>query len=508
MNAGEQLVHYEVSDIQELERILDKNHAKIESQFNRRSLPEITRCYLCTPSFATWWSKYFTSHAAHIDSDFSHMILPPKNTYSREKNQGKSSTTVEGTGAYLGEGSHSPSNSEQSRFQQNVPSKKRCNPSYVAHGSMKRNIKGLSKGSSSGKSPKMEGPPVSNPALTTTIFLRSRKLKTIFVNTETSPIDADEEGKEEIETDRILSDQVDRTTLTRLGSSQNQPQNILASALVLYKSMSPDLDLGKILLEAKLVYSSGGKVVPSSHETHALLEARVEPEVVEILSSTTLPSVSLATIAGKVLGYLAFLLEVLVANDARKSEFINATTSLQAQLSPVETKLGQLLEDFISKIYSTDILSLESRKQDLDSIANNLSVLHQLSAKYAEAVSHIVPVLEQSKESEQKMVLRIKALEDELVEARTSLTNIRATNGGLSEKLKHFEQAKDSNVSATSVVESDLKKASEACTAVEHEVEKLTKQQAYLRLSLNLTFDLMFKCLFDLEACFILFGQV
>ncbi|MED6124101.1 hypothetical protein PIB30_055954 [Stylosanthes scabra] len=118
-------------------------------------------------------------------------------------------------------------------------------------------------------------------------------------------------------------------------------------------------------------------------------------------------------------------------------------------------------------------------------MANGLNVLHQTSAKYAEAVSQIVPVLEQGKESEQTMMLRIKVLEDELLEARTGLANIRATNRGLSDKLRHLEKVRDSNASATLVAESDLKKAREVCVVVKHEVEKLTKQQARLKLSLR-----------------------
>ncbi|MED6160347.1 hypothetical protein PIB30_050641 [Stylosanthes scabra] len=332
LNAGEQLVHYEVSDVQELERILDDNHVKIESHFNHRFLSEITRCNLCTPSFASWWSKYFSNHASHIDFDFSHMILPSEMTYSKEKTQGVN------LGANLGEWSDSPSNSGQSKSQQNVPSKKKSNPSYAAPSSKKRNIKGLSKGSSSGKFQGTEGPP-------------SRKLKTIFINTETSPIDADEEGEENTKTEYPLLNRVDRTPLPRPSSSQSQPQNLLDSTIALSEPMSP----------AKQVYISGGKLAPPTHETQGPLEAIVEPGVMETPSLTPIP---LATI--------------------------------------------------VAKVYSIDISSLGSRKQELDSMVDGLNVLQQTSAKCAEAVSRITPVLEQGKESEQIMMLKIQALEDEL----------------------------------------------------------------------------------------------
>ncbi|MED6187955.1 hypothetical protein PIB30_081390 [Stylosanthes scabra] len=424
-DAREQLIRYEVSNVHDLERILDKNHAKMESQFNCKSLPEITKCYLCTPSFPSWWSKYFSTQVAHIDSDFSHMILLAETTSSRAKTQGKSLKAVEGT----------------------------------APGSKKRNIKGLSKGSSSSH-------PASNP---------SKKLKTIFVNTKTSPIDAIEEGQEgEIEANQPSSKQVDKTPLNKSGSFQKQPRDTSLSALVLSESMNLKFDLNHILLVAKQIYSSGGKVAPPSCEAQSPLEAVVEPGVVDTLSLTPLP---LATIVAKVL--------VLVADDACKSEFFNIITSLQSQLPSTESKLGQLIEDFISKVYSADISSLESRKQELDSMVNGLNVLQQTSAKYAEAVSRITPILEQGKESEQTMMLKIKALENELSEARTGLANIRATNNNLSEKLEHFEQAKDSNVSATLAAESDLKEAKEVCVAIEQEVEKLTKQQARLKLFLQ-----------------------
>ncbi|MED6138403.1 hypothetical protein PIB30_073936 [Stylosanthes scabra] len=325
------------------------------------------------------------------------------------------------------------------RSSRNLSSKKRGNPGHTAPSLKKRNVKGLSKGSSSGKFRGTEGPPVNNPASTTTRFLRlvitpstlqSSKLKTIFVNTETSPIDTDKEGEKE--TDQPLLTQVKRTPRTKLSPSQSQPHNLLDSALVLSESMSPDLNLSKILLKAKQVYSSRGKVAPSNHETKGPPEAIVELGVPEDLSLAPLP---LATVVAKVLGFLDLPVEVLVADDACKSEFINAITSLQSQLPSAETTLGQLLEDFISKVYSADISSLESRKQDLDSMG---------------------------KELERTMMLRIKALEDELLEARTGLANIRATNNDFSEKLKHFEQARDSNVSAALVEESELREAREA----------------------------------------------
>ncbi|MED6114757.1 hypothetical protein PIB30_083538 [Stylosanthes scabra] len=79
------------------------------------------------------------------------------------------------------------------------------------------------------------------------------------------------------------------------------------------------------------------------------------------------------------------------------------------------------------------------------------------------------------------MMLKIKALENELSEARTGLANIRATNNNFSEKFEHFERARDSNVSATLAAELDMKEAREACAMIEQEVEKLAKQQARLK---------------------------
>ncbi|MED6212446.1 hypothetical protein PIB30_083429 [Stylosanthes scabra] len=82
-DTDDQLVHYEVDDLKKLEQLLDRNHQRIEEQFNRQSFPEIARCWQCTQTFMTWWSKYFKTHTRHIGPSFSNMILPTKTRGNR-----------------------------------------------------------------------------------------------------------------------------------------------------------------------------------------------------------------------------------------------------------------------------------------------------------------------------------------------------------------------------------------------------------------------------------------
>ncbi|MED6223349.1 hypothetical protein PIB30_073140, partial [Stylosanthes scabra] len=194
-DTDDQLVHYEVDDIGKLEQLLDRNHDRMEEQFNRQSLPQIARCWLCTQSFATWWSKYFTTHTRHIGPGFSNMKLPLAKTKTRGK--------------------------------------------VIALESRKRSTRGCSSGLSPNKALRIGG--TSHTPATTRVL----RFRTTFSNRESSPIDAHKENEERQEVSSeapLTSPALEAPSPTEHAHSEPQEQ-----------------DLNLLLSQAKQVYSLRGK---------------------------------------------------------------------------------------------------------------------------------------------------------------------------------------------------------------------------------------------------------
>ncbi|MED6148280.1 hypothetical protein PIB30_051626 [Stylosanthes scabra] len=430
-DTGDQLMHYEVDDTGKLERLLDRNHKRMEDQSNRQSFPEIVRCWLCTQSFATWWSKYFTTHTRHIGSGFSNMKLPTK---TKDKTP-------------------SP-----------TPDRQQIRGKAIASGTRKRSIRGHSRGLSSSKALKI-GETSLTPA--TTRVLRPRQVRTPFSNRESSPIDADEENEEgqEIPSEALLTPptfEAEAPSPTEHAHFEPQEQS-----------------LNLLLSQAKQVYSSGGKVPlgggVDSKET-------AEPEAVR--GVPPVPA-TLSKIAARIISLLGFPLEDLATNDKLKADLISAINVLDDELLVSEADLTHQFRDFVSGLYSSDLLALADRKKELDVVVDGWKLLCRRAVNCSEAISQISQVLEQGKKSEQKAVARIKALEDELAVVKEDLANIRSANDDLSNKLKHYEGNKASLASTASKAESDMGKARASYNAAEKKVEAFDQLCAHLKLSLG-----------------------
>ncbi|MED6196323.1 hypothetical protein PIB30_046434 [Stylosanthes scabra] len=189
-----------------------------------------------------------------------------------------------------------------------------------------------------------------------------------------------------------------------------------------------DLELGQLLSQAKQVFSSGCRVAPGSGHGGGTSVARHGP------------SVLLSKIAAKVLPFLDLPLEDLVASDQFKTELLDAANNTLDEHLPVsEARLGKEFVDFISELCSVDISPLVARKEELDKVTVGWELLCKKDANCQAACSRIKPVLDQGKKSEQEMILKIEALENELAAAKVGLDNIRATNEGLSFKLDCYE---------------------------------------------------------------------
>ncbi|MED6172550.1 hypothetical protein PIB30_051067 [Stylosanthes scabra] len=336
----------------------------MEEQFNRQSFPEIAKCWQCTQSFATWWSKYFTTHTRHIGPGFSNMKLPTKTkdktpypTLDQQQTRGKA----------------------------------------TASGSRKRSIRGHSRGLPSSKALRI-GETLHTPA--TTRVLRPRQARTPFSNKESSPIDADEEDKE----------------------GEEVPLQALFTTPA-FETEAPSLGVG-------------------SKET-------AEPEAVR--NVPPVPA-TLSKIAARIISLLGFPLEDLATNDTLKADLISAVNALDDEMPVSEDDLIHQFGDFVSGLYSSDLLVLADRKKELDA------------------------VLEQGKKSEQKAVARIKALEDELAAVKKGLANIRSANDDLSDKLKRYESDK---------AESDMGNAQASYNAAEKKVEAFDQLFTRLKLSIG-----------------------
>ncbi|MED6150049.1 hypothetical protein PIB30_068424 [Stylosanthes scabra] len=235
-DTDDQLVHYEVNDLGKLEQLLDHNHERMEEQFNRQSFPQIVRCWLYTQSFATWWSKYFTTHTRHIglttDSREGYSFRVEEKEYSRR----------------------------QCPFGWSVGSKETAEPEAVR----------------------------------------------------------------------------------------------------------------------------GVPLVPAT----------------------------LSKIVARIITLLGFPLQDLATNDEIKSDLISAINVLDDELPVSEADLTHQFGDFISALYSSDLLILADRKKELDAVVDGWKLLCRRAVDCLEATSQISQVLEQGKKSEQEAVARIKALED------------------------------------------------------------------------------------------------
>ncbi|MED6120739.1 hypothetical protein PIB30_023852 [Stylosanthes scabra] len=147
-------------------------------------------------------------------------------------------------------------------------------------------------------------------------------------------------------------------------------------------------------------------------------------------TSKLVPSVLLSKIATKVLPFLDLPLEDLVANDQLKIELTDAAGTLDEHLPMSEVRLGQ-------------------------------------------------------QRSEQEMVLKIEALENELAAATVGLANIRSTNEGLSTKLDRYEETNVLMVNALKNANLDPKRAQEAYAAAKKDAEALKDRRNRLKSSLQ-----------------------
>ncbi|MED6214146.1 hypothetical protein PIB30_100120, partial [Stylosanthes scabra] len=238
-------------------------------------------------------------------------------------------------------------------------------------------------------------------------------------------------------------------------------------------------NLNLLLSQAKQVYSSGGKVPlgggVGSKET-------VQPEAVR--GVPPVPA-TLSKIAARILSFLGFPLEDLATNDKLKADLISAINVLDDELPVSEADLTHQFRDFVSGVYSSDLLALADRKKELAAVVDGWKLLCRRAVDCSEDTSQISQVLEQGKKSEQEVVARIKALEDELAAVKEGLANIRSANDDLSDKLKHCEGSKASLASTTFKAESDTGKACASYNAAEKKVEAFDQLCAHLKLSLG-----------------------
>ncbi|MED6128840.1 hypothetical protein PIB30_101900, partial [Stylosanthes scabra] len=293
----------------------------------------------------------------------------------------------------------------------------------------------------------------------------SRQIRTTFVNRESSPIDANEESEEEqgVPTKALLTP----PTLEAIPPHE--------SAAAHTRPEPQDQDLNLLLSRDKQAYPSGGKV-PLGGSTSS--KEAVEPGAVRGVPSA---SVKLSKVAAKIISFLGLPLEDLAANDKLKAELIGAISMLDDELPVSKAGLIHQFGDFISGLYSADLLALK----DLNAIVDGWKLLCRRAVECSEATSQIFQVLEQGRKSEQEAVARIKVLEDELAAIKVGLANIKSTNDGLSEKLKRYEGNKASLTFAVSKAELDMGKACEVYNAAEKKVEAFDKLCAHLKLSLG-----------------------
>ncbi|MED6112171.1 hypothetical protein PIB30_059277 [Stylosanthes scabra] len=284
---------------------------------------------------------------------------------------------------------------------------------------------------------------------------------------EFSPINADEENEE---------------------GQESPPQVLLTTPAFEAKAPSPteracsepqEQSLNLLLSQAKQVYSSGGKVPlfggVGSKET-------AKPEAVRGIPPVP---ATLSKIAARIISLLGFPLEDLATNDKLKPDLISSINALDDELPVSEADLIHQFGDFVSGLYSSNLLALADRKKELDAVVDGWKLLCQRAADYSEATSQISQVLEQGKKSEQEAIARIKALEDLLAAVKEGLVNIRSANDDLSEKLKCYEGNKVSLASAASKAESNMGKARASYNAAEKKVEAFDQLYARLKLSLG-----------------------
>ncbi|MED6149718.1 hypothetical protein PIB30_065262 [Stylosanthes scabra] len=390
-DTDDQLVHYELDDLGKLEHLLDRNHERIEEQFNRQSFPEIARCWQCTQSFTTWWSKYFKTHTRHIGPSFSNMTVPtktkdktPSPTSDRQQDRGKA----------------------------------------IASGSRKRNTRSHSRGLPSKKALRI-GESSRTPA--TARVLRPRQARTPFSNKESSPIEADEEDTE---------------------GEDVPPQTLFTT---------PTLAVA----------------APSSSE-HTRSEPRAgSKDTAEPEATGDVPPIpaTLSRVAAKIMSLLGFPLEDLATDDKLKADLISAINTLDDELPVSEADLIHQFDDFVSGLYSSDLLALADHKKE--------------AVDCLEATLQISQVLDQGRKSEQEAVARVEALEVELVAAKEGLANIRSANEDLLGKLKRYEENKASLATATFKAEIDMGRARASFNAAEKKVEALDQLCNRLKLSLD-----------------------
>ncbi|MED6137054.1 hypothetical protein PIB30_061358 [Stylosanthes scabra] len=360
LDTDNQLVHYNVDDLGKLEQLLDHNHERIEEQFNRQSFPEIARCWQCTQSFTTSWSKYFKTHTRHIGPSFSNMILPTK---TRDKTSSPTSGRQQDRGK------------------------------AIASGSKKRNTRSHSRGLPSKKVLRL-GETSRTPA--TARVLRPRQARTPFSNKESSPIEADEE---DTEGEDVLPQTLFRTP-TLAVAAPSSPEHAH------FEPREQSLDL--FLSQDKQVYSSGGKV-PLSRGTGSK-DTASEPEVIGDAPPTP---ATLSRVAAKIMSLLGFPLEDLATDDKLKAELISAINTLDNELSILEVDLIHQFGDFVSGLYSSDLLALAGQKKELDAIVEGWKLLCRRAVDCSEASVQISQVLDQGRKSEQEAVARVEAMEVE-----------------------------------------------------------------------------------------------
>ncbi|MED6174214.1 hypothetical protein PIB30_066962 [Stylosanthes scabra] len=320
-DTDDQLVHYEVDDLKKLEQLLDRNHQRIEEQFNRQSFPEISRCWQCTQTFTTWWSK---------QNSIPNFGLPARSRKSY---------------------SFGVEEEEYSKS--------------------------------------FEGPP----------FEESFK------------------------------------TLRNLTHS---------------------------------CHCSSSEVTAPSSPEHA-------PPI----------SATLSRVAAKIMLLLGFPLEDLATDDKLKAELTSAINTLDNELPISEADLIHEFGDFVSGLYSSDLLALVGQKKELNAVVEGWKLLCRRAVDCSEASVQISQVLDQGRKSEQEAVARVKALEIELATAKEGLANIQSAKEDLSGKLKRYEENKASLATATFKAETDMGNARASFNAAEKKVESLDQLRTRLKLSLD-----------------------
>ncbi|MED6212445.1 hypothetical protein PIB30_083428 [Stylosanthes scabra] len=231
--------------------------------------------------------------------------------------------------------------------------------------------------------------------------------------------------------------------------------------------------------QAKQVYSSGGKV-PLNRGTSSK-DAAAEPEV----GNAPPISATLSRVAAKIMSLLGFPLEDLATDDKLKAELISAINTLDNELPILEADLIHEFGDFVSGLYSSDLLALEGQKKELDAIVEGWKLLCRRAVNCSKATVQISQVLDQGRKSEQEAVARVEALEIKLATAKEGLANIWSANEDLSGKLKRYEENKASLATMTFKAETDMGNARASFNAAEKKVESLGQLRTRLKLSLD-----------------------